>query len=86
MEIGQNSGKYRPALGYTGGPFQQRAELHQKDLGIMSYFLQIQGPENEACSRGGHVSSLKSNRRVLRVPRVDYTPTCRYSSHNAVWN
>ena len=73
-----------PNLNQPGQPFQQPSELHQKDLRINWYFVHIQGPVHEAVSTGGHVSGLKSNRRVLEVPQVELTPTCRYSSQTAV--
>ena len=72
----QNSAKYRPALRYTGWPFHGRGELHQKDLRINLEYVQIRGPVQDPVYRGGHVSGLKSNRAVLRVPRVKLAPTC----------
>ena len=84
LRIGQNSVKYRPARESAGSPFQQRDELHQKDLRKVLEFLHILGPGTEGVSAGGHYSSLKSNRRVLRVRRVDLAATCRYSSQTAV--
>ena len=84
MGIGQNSAKYRPTGSTPARPFHQRDELHQKDLRKSPENVHIQGPVLEAVSRGGHVSRLKSNRQVLRVPRVTLAPTCRHSSQTAV--
>ena len=40
-----------PGTRTTQAPFHSRAELHQKDLRIIRYFLQILGPGNEVNSQ-----------------------------------
>ena len=57
-----NSVKTVPNSDIARPPFHQNAELHQKDLRIMSYFLHILGPGLRPVSVGGHLSGLKSNR------------------------
>ena len=45
-----NSAKYRPTTIYSMPPLQQTDELHQKDLRINLYLLQILGPGIEVIS------------------------------------
>ena len=79
-----NSAKTVPNQIPAYSPFQQRADLHQKDLRIIPVFLHILGPGNEAVSWGGHYSGLKSNRQVYRRQGPINLTTCRHSSQTAV--
>ena len=65
-------------------PLQQLSELHQKDLRIIPYFVQIPGSGLRHVLEGGHVLGLKSNRQVFGVQTVIFSSTYRYSSHTAV--
>ena len=65
-------------------PLQHSVELHQKDLRIIPVLVYIWGLVLDPVLLSGHVSRLKSNRRVLAVRRVTLAPTCRYSSQTAV--
>ena len=66
-----NSAKQCQTDPYPVPPFHSSSELHQKDLRIIPDSVHIQGPSLRHVSTGGHLSRLKSNRRVLRVRRVD---------------
>ena len=68
----------------TTRPLQLATELHQKDLRIIPNLVYIWGPVWEGVLEGGHLSGLKSNRRLFVVPRVEKAPTCRNSSQTAV--
>ena len=74
----------RSILDTGSRPLQQLDELHQKDLRINHVLVHIWGLVWRVDPEGGHYSSLVPNRRVLRVRRVTFTPTCRYFSHTAV--
>ena len=65
-------------------PLQLADELHQKDLRILLVLVHILGTAMRHVSKGGHVLGLIPNRRLLRVPGLTFTPTCRHFSHTAV--